>query len=274
MNKLSTAKRVQVVAALVEGASVNSTVRMTGISKPTILKLIAELGEACWNWHDERVRGLSCARIQCDELWAFCYAKAKNVPAHMKDEWVGDVWTWTAIDADTKLMVSWLIGRRDSTAANQFMNDVADRLAHRVQVTTDAHHTYLNAVTNAFGTPNVDYAQLIKIYGQNYRSDGKYSPPECIGVRIGRIVGDPNPKHVSTSFVERSNLTVRMGIRRYTRLTNGFSKKIDNHVAMTSIFLTYYNWCRVHQTLRVTPAMATGLTTRLWEIEDLVGLMK
>lgn len=282
MNKLSTADRVRVVMALVEGNSINSTVRMTGISKPTILKLIQQLGDACWRFHDEKVLGLQSKRIQCDELWSFCHAKARNVPAERQGVFgYGDVWTWTAIDADSKLMVSWLCERRDGKAANFFLNDVAKRLANRVQLTSDGHHTYLNAVANAFYNMEadkelVDYAQIVKIYGNVYdgSAGGRYSPPECTGVKKKRCLGKPDMGHVSTSYVERSNLTVRMGVRRYTRLTNAFSKNIENHIAMTNIFFTYYNWCRIHQTLRITPAMAAGLTTELWEVEDLIDLLR
>jgi IS1 family transposase len=274
MNKLSTRERVSVIAALVEGASINSTVRMTGVSKPTILKLIVELGAACWDMHCERVRDLPCERVQCDELWAFCYAKAKNVPEEKRGQiGVGDVWTWTAIDADSKLMISWLIGERTGYAANQFMHDVADRIANRVQLSSDGHHTYLNAVANAFGSDEIDYAQLHKIYGTTHAGAGRYSPPECIGVKTIRCLGNPDPKHISTSFIERSNLTVRMGVRRYTRLTNGFSKKVENHTAMTTIFFTYYNWCRVHATTGKTPAQASGLIDRKWLIEDMIALL-
>lgn len=273
MNKLNKADRVRVVTALVEGCSVNSTVRMTGISKPTILKLIGDLGAVCKAFHDEKVRGLKSERIQCDEVWAFCYAKAKNVPDEKRGQLgYGDVWTWTAIDADSKLMIAWKVGARDGWFANQFMNDVAGRLANRVQLSTDGHHTYLNAVGNAFDN-EVDYAQIIKIYGEQGLGNGRYSPPTCIAVELRPFLGNPDLAHISTSFIERSNLTVRMGMRRYTRLTNGFSKKLENHIAMTTIFFVHYNWCRIHQTTRQTPAMVSGLTTKLWEVEDMVDLL-
>lgn len=280
MNRLSTADRVRVIAALVEGCSINSTVRMVGVSKPTILKFLVELGAKCQAFHDERVRGLTCRRVQCDEVWAFCHCKAKNVPADRKGMLgMGDVWTWGAIDADTKLMVSWMIGHRDAWTAHGFMRDVASRLANRVQLTTDAHHAYWDAVGRAFDDGenfNVDYAQLVKVYGTTGErtAAGKYSPPECVGTRREIVFGAPDPLHVSTSYIERSNLTVRMGARRYTRLTNAFSKKVENHGYMTSIFYTYYNWCRVHQTLRITPAMAAGLTDHQWEISELIDLVE
>lgn len=275
MNKLSNAEQVQVITALVEGNSINSTVRMTGIGKPTILRLIRKLGTACQKFHDDRVRGLTTRKIQCDELWAFCHCKAKNVRQELQGVFgIGDVWTWTALDANSKLMISWLVGLRDGGYATEFMNDVAGRLANRVQLTTDGHKAYLEAVENAFGgSMGVDYAQLIKMYGEPRQSEARYSPAECIGVQEKHVCGMPDSRHVSTSFVERSNLTVRMGMRRYTQLTNGHSKKVDNHIAMTAIFFTYYNWCRIHQTIRVTPAMEAGLTSRVFEIEDLICMM-
>jgi IS1 family transposase len=273
MNKLDTAARVRVISALIEGNSINSTVRMTGISKPTILKLIAELGAVCQDFHDREVRDLPAKRIECDELWAFCYSKTKNFPAEKKGQFgFGDVWTWTAIDADTKLMVSWRVGLRDGGDASEFMNDLASRVSNRIQLTTDGLASYPDAVNDAFGV-NIDYAQLIKVYGATVAGAGRYSPPVVIGTESHAVCGTPEPKHVSTSYVERSNLTVRMGLRRYTRLTNGFSKKIENHTRMTTIFFVHYNYCRIHQTLKTTPAMAAGLTDRLFEIEDLVALL-
>jgi IS1 family transposase len=273
MNKLNTAERSQVIRALVEGCSINSTVRMTGISKVTILKLLNELGEACSKFHDREVRDLPARRIQVDEVWAFCQCKQKNVkPEKLGEFGYGDVWTWTAIDADTKLMVSWMIGTRDGGAASEFMNDVSARLTNRVQLTSDGHSSYLDAVNDAFGT-NVDYAQLVKMFGPTIPGPARYSPAACTGIEKRPICGQPDQKHISTSFVERSNLTVRMGMRRYTRLTNGFSKKVLNHERMTNIFFVYYNYCRVHQTLRVTPAMEAGLTDHVWEIEELINIL-
>jgi IS1 family transposase len=269
MNKLNTAERVRVISSLVEGNSIASTVRMTGIAKTTILRLIAQLGDACVNFHNKKVRNLRTKRIQADEVWAFCYAKSKNVPADKKGHFgFGDTWTWTAIDADSKVMISWIIGGRDAGCANEIMEDVAWRLDRKVQVTTDALQAYNSAIGNHLG--DSDYAQLVKVYGTEKIAPGRYSPPVCVGVEVRPQWGNPDPKHISTSFVERLNLTVRMGIRRYTRLTNGYSKKIENHMSMTSIFFTYYNFCRVHQTLRVTPAMEAGLTDHVWELDELL----
>lgn len=273
MNKLTNDDRSRVIGALVEGNSISSTVRMTGVAKTTILRLIVQLSDACEKFHDETVRNLKTERVECDEVWAFCHCKQRNIRPELKGKGgIGDVWTWTAIDADSKLMISWLCGTRDSFAASMIMNDVAGRLTQRVQLTSDGHHSYLNAVGNAFNC-EVDYAQLVKLYGADYSRPGKYSPPACIGIKIEPKIGNPNPRLISTSYVERSNLTVRMGIRRYTRLTNAHSKKFENHQSMTSIFFTYYNWCRIHQTTKQTPAMAAGLTTKLWEIEDLIALL-
>ena len=273
MNKLTTAKQVQVVSALIEGNSIASIVRMTGVAKTTILRLMTKFGEACQAFHDREVRDVPARRIQCDEVWAFCHCKQKNVRDELKGTiGIGDIWTWTALDADTKLMVGWAIGTRDGGYAAEFMNDIAGRLSNRVQLTTDGHKAYLDAVNDAFGT-NVDYAMLIKVYGPELAGPGRYSPPACIGTQTCAVSGNPDRSHVSTSYVERSNLTVRMGMRRYTRLTNGFSKKFENHIAMTTIFFVHYNYCRIHQTLKTTPAMQAGLTDRLWEIEDLLKLM-
>jgi len=277
MNKLSTAERSQIIAMMVEGNSVNSIVRMTGRSNNTILKLLKDIGEACQKFHDEKIRGLACKRIQCDELWNFCYAKQKNVPPHMQGKFgVGDVWTWTAIDADTKLMISWLVGNRNGEWAKRFMNDVADRLLHRVQLTTDGLTSYLDAVYEAFEN-DIDYAQLIKIYGSVTggagTGGGRYSPPPLLSIEQRTHCGNPEQKHVSTSFVERSNLTWRMTMRRFTRLTNGFSKKVENMEHAVALTFTFYNFCRIHKTLRVTPAMEAGLTDHVWEISELVALL-
>jgi IS1 family transposase len=273
MNKLSNAERVRVISSLVEGNSIASTVRMTGIAKTTILRLITQLNQACVDLHNKRVRNLTTKRIQADEVWAFCYAKAKNVPEDKKGHFgFGDVWTWTAVDADSKLMISWIIGQRHAGCANEIMEDVAWRLKDgKVQVTTDAHHTYASAIGNHLG--DSDYAQLVKVYGTEKIAPGRYGPPVCVGIEIKPQWGNPDPKHISTSFVERSNLTVRMGLRRYTRLTNGHSKKVENHAAMTTIFFTYYNWCRIHQSLRVTPAMEAGLTDHVWELDELISVL-
>lgn len=273
MNKLTIKERATVIRGLVEGNSIASLVRMTGIAKTTILRLIVDFGKVCEEFHNEKVRNLKSRGIQMDEVWAFIGAKDRNATPEKKSEMQGgDAWTWTAIDPDSKVMVSWFIGPRTSDSAHDIMTDVAWRLANRVQLTTDGLAAYWNAAINIFRN-DVDYAQLIKIYGLD-DSQGRYSPPQCIGIEKKPRIGNPNPDLISTSFVERSNLTVRMGIRRYTRLTNAHSKKFDNHVAMTSIFMTCYNWCRIHQTLKVTPAMAAGLTTDLFEIEDLLELLK
>lgn len=273
MNKSSIQDRIRVISCLVEGNSINSTVRMTGIAKTTILRLIKQLADACQKMHDEKVCNLTSKRLQMDEVWTFVGAKEKNASDEKKANlrW-GDTWTWTTIDADSKLMVSWIVGPRHAGTANEIARDVAWRMANRVQVTSDGFHAYWDAVGNAFNC-EADFAQLVKIYGPEYGRTGKYSPSECIGIEIKPRFGNPDPKHISTSFVERSNLTLRMGTRRYTRLTNAHSKKIENHIAMTTIFFTYYNWCRIHQSLKVTPAMEAGLTNRLWEIEDLMKLV-
>jgi IS1 family transposase len=274
MNKLSNSERATIIRGLVEGNSIASLVRMTGIAKTTILRLIVQFADVCQQFHDEKVKGLTSRRVQMDEVWAFVGSKENNTDPAKKAElkW-GDAWTWTAIDADSKLMISWLIGPRNANSAFEIMEDVASRLTHRIQLTTDGLHAYWSAAASSFDC-RVDYAQLVKLYGKEAGETGRYSPPKCIGVEVKPRIGDPDPKHISTSYIERSNLTVRMGMRRYTRLTNGHSKKFQNHVAMTTIFLTIYNWCRIHQTLKVTPAMQAGLTTELLDIEDLIGLLK
>jgi IS1 family transposase len=273
-NVLSTPKRVAIVSALVEGNGIRATARMTGVSKDTVMKLWREIGEACIRFQDETLRNLPCRRLQVDEIWAFCYAKAKNVPAAKAGTFgYGDVWTFTAIDADTKLVPSFLVGSRDSGCATEFMQDVAARLAGRVQLTTDGHRMYLSAVEDAFGGA-VDYAMLQKIYGGGPTdAEHRYSPAVCIGTERQVIQGNPDRCHVSTSYVERQNLTMRMSIRRFTRLTNAFSKKVENHTAALGLYFAYYNFCRIHQTLRCTPAMAAGVTSRLWKVEDLVALL-
>jgi IS1 family transposase len=272
MNRLNTSKRVQVIAALVEGNSIRSVVRMTGVAKGTVLSLLADIGRACADYHNTHVRNVAAKRIQADEIWSFVGAKQKNVKEEKASEW-GDVWTWTAIDADTKLIVSYLVGQRGAQWAYAFMEDIASRVASRVQITTDGNHVYAQAVEGAFGM-DCDYAMLIKLYGTSTtRPETRYSPGECIGIETKVLMGNPDPKHISTSFVERQNLTMRMGMRRFTRLTNGFSKKIANHEAAIALHFMYYNFCRVHQTLRVTPAMEAGLANHIWEIEEIVRLM-
>jgi IS1 family transposase len=273
MNRLSTAKRAQIVAALIEGNSVRSTCRMTGAAKGTVLALLADLGAACAAYHDEHVRGIGARRIQCDEIWSFCYGKERNVTDEQKAAGAGSVWTWTALDADTKLIVSYLCGGRDANWAKSFMGDVASRLTTRVQITTDGHGVYAEAVEGAFGM-DVDYAMLIKLYGAPVNSDTRYSPGEVIGIETKIRTGNPDPKHISTSYVERQNLTMRMSMRRFTRLTNGFSKKLANHEHMLAVYFVYYNFCRVHQTLRVTPAMEAGIADHVWNIAELVTLVE
>jgi len=273
MNRLNTKRRAQVIAALVEGNSVNATVRMTGTAKHTILKLLANLGTACAEHHYRAVRNVHSRRIQCDEIWQFCFAKNKNLSEKMRGvEGVGDTWTWTAIDADSKLAVSYLVGGRDSAWAHRFMEDVASRVNGRIQLTTDGHRVYLNAVEAAFGI-DVDYSMLEKIYGAMPETETRYSPAQCIGICTHTIMGSPDPKHISTSFVERQNLTMRMSMRRFTRLTNAHSKKIEYHRYAVALHFTFYNFCRVHQTLRVTPAMEAGIADHVWTLEELVGLL-
>lgn len=275
MNKLDPADRVHILHLLCEGQSIRATTRLTGASKVTVTKLLIDAGKACMAFHDATVRGVKSKRIQCDEIWSFTYAKHKNVatakaaPVH-----AGDTWTWTAIDADTKLIVSCFVGGRDGECAMWFMDDVCARLANRVQLTTDGHKAYLEAVEGAFGG-DVDYAIINKIYGTAPEAaKGRYSPAECIGVKKERIEGKPDMAHVSTSYVERQNLTIRMHMRRFTRLTNGFSKKIENHAYAVALHMMYYNFVRLHAKLRVTPAMAAGVSDRLWEVSDIVALVE
>lgn len=272
MNQLSAAKRVAVVKALVEGCSIRSTVRLTGVSKNTISKLLLQLGAACERYQHETLVNLSCKRLQADEIWSFVAVKDKNITEEKKQQGLGSVWTWTVIDADTKLIPSWRIGPRDAGTAYEFMQDVASRLRNRVQLTTDAHRPYLNAVEAAFGN-DIDYAILQKIYGADPGSETRYSPAVCIGCKAEEISGSPDLKHVSTSYVERQNLTMRMSMRRFTRLTNAFSKKVENHAAAVALYFMYYNFGRVHQTLRVTPAMESGVTDHVWSIEEIVRLI-
>jgi len=274
MNRLSPAKRTEIIAALVEGCSIRATCRMTGAAKNTVVKLLVELGEVCARYQDETLRGLTCRRIQCDEIWSFCYAKAKNVPAEHKGQFgYGDVWTWTAIDADSKLVLSWCIGGRDSYTALAFMQDVARRLAQRVHLTTDGHKVYLDAVERTFGR-NIDYAMLQKLYGPDPEQEKRYSPARCVGTDIETIQGKPDPKHVSTSYVERQNLTMRMSMRRLTRLTNAFSKKVQNLGHAVALHFMYYNFCRRYQTLGMTPAMASGLADHEWSVGEIVALLE
>jgi IS1 family transposase len=276
MNRLDETKRAQIVTAIVEGCSIRSISRMTGASKNTIQKLVLDLGKVCTEYMDQHFVNLSCQRIQCDEIWNFIAAKQANVTEVMRDKnpHAGDCWTWVAIDADTKLVCSWMVGKRDWFTAKQFIEDLAGRLANRVQLTSDAYHIYLTAVMGTFGE-DIDYAMLVKKYGGSTKDapETRYSPAQCLGCEKQPKIGMPDPKHISTSYVERQNLTMRMGMRRYTRLTNAFSKKIENHCATLAIFYMNYNFVRIHQTLRITPAMAAGVTSKLWSIHDVVGLL-
>lgn len=273
MNKLSPAKRAQIVSALVEGNSIRATCRMTDTAKGTVLKLLVDLGRACEDYQRQTLANLKTRLVQCDEIWSFVGCKQKNVPEEKRQRaGIGDIWTWTALDADSKLIVSWFVGGRDAGFAEVFMNDVASRLANRVQLTTDGHKAYLAAVSGAFGT-EIDYGMLVKVYGEAENPERRYSPAECKGTQKFVISGEPEMSKVSTSYVERQNLTMRMSMRRFTRLTNAFSKKVENHEAAVALHFMHYNFCRVHQTLRVTPAMAAGVTDHVWEIADLVGLL-
>jgi IS1 family transposase len=272
MNILKVEKRVQVVSALVEGSSINSVVRMTGVAKHTILKLLQDMGCACAAYHHHHVRNLKVRRLQADEIWSFVGAKQKNVTLEQKSAGWGDVWTWTALDADTKLMVTYYVGDRGKLSAHQFMKDAASRIIGKPQITTDSHRPYLTAVEKAFGG-DADYAVLHKVFGASSKPETRYSPATCIGCDMKTVSGVPDPDHVSTSYVERQNLTRRMSMRRYTRLTNAFSKKIENHGHAIALHFLHYNFCRVHKTLRVTPAMEAGLADHVWTIEELVGLI-
>jgi len=274
MNKLPLAKRAQILAMLCEGSSMRSISRVADVSINTVSKLLVEAGEACAAFHDANVHGVKAKRVQVDEIWAFVYAKEKNVSAaEAAPDGAGDLWTWTALDADSKLIVSYFVGDRDGECAAWFMNDVSRRLANRVQLTSDGHRAYLEAVEGAFGA-DVDYAQLVKMYGASPDSaKGRYSPAECTGIRKTKVEGNPDMKHVSTSYVERSNLTMRMQMRRFTRLTNAFSKKAENHLHALALYFMFYNFGRIHKTLRVSPAMAAGVSDHLWSWEDIANMV-
>lgn len=273
MNCLAIDRRIQVIAALVEGNSINATVRMTGVAKHTILKLLKDMGCAAAAYHDAHVRNLRVRRVQADEIWAFVYGKDKNLTLEQVQAGAGSVWTWTALDADTKLIISYALGDRGAETAKAFVQDLASRISNRIQLTTDGHRMYADAVEEAFGA-DIDYAMLVKIYGaSNDNPESRYSPATCIGCRTGVLAGDPDPKHISTSFVERSNLSMRMGMRRFTRLTNGFSKKLENHGHMVALYFMHYNYCRIHKSLRISPAMEAGLTDHVWDIEELIALL-
>jgi len=274
MNKLHNEKRAQVLQMMAEGLALRAITRLTGISRTTLQKLLEDAGQAFSEYQDRVLMNLPCKRVQVDEAWAFCYAKQKNIPTAKKaPEGAGDIWTWVGLDADSKLAVSWYVGDRDSEAAEIFINDLAKRLANRVQLTSDGHRPYLQAIEGAFGA-DIDYAMLVKVYGEAPEGQRRYSPAVCTGAHKHRIEGKPDPKHVSTSFVERQNLSMRMGNRRMTRLTNAFSKKAENHAHMMAIYFMHYNFVRIHQTLKVTPAMAAGVTKRLWEMGDIVGVLE
>jgi IS1 family transposase len=273
-NVISTAKKVAVISALVEGCSVRSTVRLTGVSKGAVLRLLVSIGKACQEYQDVTIRNVPAKRVQVDEIWSFVAAKQKNATPAVWERagYAGDVWTFTAIDADTKLVISWAVGRRDAGCAADFLQDVAGRLSNRIQLTTDGHKMYLLAVPDAFGN-QIDYAQLVKVFGDNPEGQKRYSPAQCLGTQRVEVIGNPDQAHISTSFVERQNLNMRMNMRRFTRLTNAFSKKLENHIAMIALFHMHYNFCRVHQTLRVTPAMEAGLSSHVWSVQELVELI-
>jgi len=273
MNKLPSAKRAEILHMMVEGVSIRAISRMTGASKNTIVKLLADAGNACADYQDKNLRGLTCKRLQVDEIWSFVYAKAKNVPtAKAAPEGAGDVWTWTAICADTKLIPSFFVGGRDAYAANVFMRDLSERLANRVQLTSDGKKAYLDAVGRAFGS-EIDYAMLVKHYGPAPEgAQRRYSP--AVGTTMGTVTGQPDKKHVSTSYAERASLSIRTGIRRFTRLTNAFSKKVENHYYALAIYFMHYNYCRIQTTLRISPAMAAGVSKTLWSMDDVVAMVE
>jgi len=273
-NFISMEKRIAIISALVEGCSIRSTVRMTGVSKGAIIRLVESVGKACAEYHERMVRNIAAKRVQVDEIWSFVGCKQKNVTEQKiaRDGICGDVWTFTAIEADTKLVISWMVGQRDAGFASAFLRDVEARLSNRIQLTTDGHKMYLIAVDDAFGG-SIDYAMLVKIYGRDLEGNTRYSPATCIGAIPQTVTGNPDPKHVSTSYVERQNLNMRMGMRRFTRLTNAFSKKIENHAHMIAIWHMYYNFARVHQTLRVTPAMEAGISSHVWSIQEIAMLI-
>lgn len=275
MNRLSIERRARIIGCLVEGNSLRATARMTDTAINTVVKLLIDVGKACAEYQDQTLRNLPCKRLQCDEIWAFCYAKEKNVPEDKKGQYgYGDVWTWTAICADTKIVPSWLVGNRDAETAFVFMEDLASRLAHRVQLTSDGLKVYIDAVDNAFGA-DVDYAMLVKMYGESTEAkmQKRYSPAKYIASRKEAMTGNPERKHISTSYAERQNLTMRMSMRRFTRLTNGFSKKVENLARAVSLHFMYYNFGRIHKSLRCTPAMEAGITDHVWSLEEIAGLV-
>jgi IS1 family transposase len=274
MNVLASDKRAQILNCLVEGCSMRATSRLTGAAKKTVERLLVSAGEACAEYHDKIMRNLTCKTLQVDEIWSFTYCKEANRPKHLRHQGgIGDTWTWIALDADTKLIPSWYVGNRDAIAAHHFIHDLKERLANRVQLTSDGHSPYLQAVEDAFGS-EIDYSMLIKLYGRETgKGEMRYSPPVCIGARRKKKIGNPDRNLISTSFIERQNLTLRMSNRRFTRLTNGYSKKIENHTHMIAISMMHYNFCRIHHTLRCTPAMEAGIADHVWTLEELIALI-
>jgi IS1 family transposase len=272
MNKLDSATRTHVVSCLIEGCSIRSTVRITGVSKKCVMRLLGEVGAVCAEYQDQVLRNLQCRRVQVDEMWGFLYCKDKNVTPEIAEKYpcAGDIWLWSAIDADSKLILAWTLGQRDALTARHFVDDVAQRLANRIQLTSDGHKVYLTAVENSFGC-EVDYAMLIKNY-ESTQEETRYSPAKCVSCESKVVTGNPDPKHISTSYVERHNWSVRTSVRRYTRLSNGFSRKVENHFAAVALNYFAYNFIQIHRTLRVSPAMAAGVTNHLWSVADLVAL--
>lgn len=272
MNRLSLEKRIQIIGLLVEGNSLRATSRLADVSINTVTKLLVDLGTACQKYHDEHVKGLTTKKVQCDEIWSFVYAKEKNIPEKLRGKFgLGSIWTWVALDSESKFVISWLIGNRDAEYAKIFIQDVASRLKNRVQLTTDGLKAYIEAVDEVFGA-DIDYAQLVKLYGPSLEGETRYSPAVCNGTNKTPINGKPKREDISTSHIERQNLTMRMNMRRFSRLTNAFSKKIENHAHAIALHFMYYNFVRIHKTLRVTPAMEIGLTNKLWSIKDLALL--
>lgn len=273
MNRLNKQKRAQILGMLVEGNSLRATSRMADVSFNTVLKMVADAGCACAEFQDKALRNLPCKKLQVDEIWAYSYCKNKNVETTKKKvDGAGDIWTWVGICSDTKIVPSWLVGSRDAESAKVFIADLASRMSGRIQLTSDGHRPYVDAVEAAFGS-EVDFAQLIKVYGEGAESQKRYSPAECVGCKKSKISGNPDEKHISTSYAERQNLTMRMGMRRFTRLTNAFSKKAENHAHAVALHFMHYNFARIHKTLRVTPAMQAGISDHVWTLEEIAALM-
>lgn len=273
MNRLSTEQRARVIACLVEGNSLRATSRLTGVARMTVEKLVRDLGDACEVFHDRKVRRLRTVRLQCDEIWSFCYARKENVPEKYQGVFgVGDLWTWVGQCADSKMVISWHVGRRNAETALPFMHDLASRLSSRVQLTTDGHKPYLEATDSAFGT-DIDYARLIKVYGSDPNAEKRYTPPVCLEAKVEVVSGDPAIEHISTSYIERQNLQMRMSMRRFTRLTNGHSKKVDNHEYALALHYVHYNFARPQKAIGGTPAMRAGLADHVWSVEEIIGLL-